>query len=155
MAGSIFGQIFSKYGSSRQAEGSRSNTSPVPKSKPAASKVKLCDSRKEAREAALRERGLLPPVSSTSTVNHPTTELNQNQPQEQPNQASHSEPTTTSLPPRPSSPALSDVSETETLFEEPRSAVNPTVHTRESIWRAVNEIEDYETRRVTTLAFLG
>ncbi|ESK87840.1 hypothetical protein Moror_15288, partial [Moniliophthora roreri MCA 2997] len=149
----IFGQLFAKYasGSSRQAEGSRASTS---KNKP---RIQLSDSRREAREAALRERGLLPPRSATAPTNRSASEHETNQKAiSQTSPSSESTSTSTPpLPPRPTSPALSDVSDTETLFEEPRTAVNPTMYTRESIWREVNDIEDYESRRVTTLAFMG
>ncbi|KAF9262677.1 hypothetical protein L218DRAFT_1000557 [Marasmius fiardii PR-910] len=116
------------------------------------SKLQLSESRKEAREAALRERGLLPPLITTSSDSQSTPAsqrtanlLHDPQPLE-----TEAEPRTDA---RPGSPTPSDFSETETVVES--VGVNPTIHTRESIWAAVNEIEDPEARRLATLAYLG
>ncbi|KAK1230941.1 hypothetical protein PQX77_005972 [Marasmius sp. AFHP31] len=134
---------------------------------PETTKVQLPDVRKEAREAALRARGLLPPLApsdnaSTTTATPevaPTQSITTSQsgetatdtnrsiasPDERSRETEHIA--------RPGSPTLSEVSETETLVGVP--GVNPTIHTNESIWRLANEIEDEETRRLTMVAYMG
>ncbi|KAJ8076743.1 hypothetical protein AAF712_000367 [Marasmius tenuissimus] len=125
-------------------------------------KIQLSDSRKEAREAALRARGLLPPLAPTGNVSSTTAT-----PEVAPTQSTTASQSgknasrliasadernrETEFIAPPGSPTLSEVSETETLVGVP--GVNPIIHTDESIWRLANEIEDEETRRLTMVAY--
>ncbi|KAL0567353.1 hypothetical protein V5O48_014638 [Marasmius crinis-equi] len=105
------------------------------------------DSRKEAREAALRTCGLLPSTTNSKAAEPMTT----SSPHSESISHSDSEGQAPELEHRPSSPA---VSEAETLIGE-GGLVNPTMHTDESIWRLCIEIEDPETRRATMVAYMG